>query len=83
MFVSLLDITNKKWPVINEFGFNKRAVNALLSIKKYVPSINDKLNALVELLSLNINRCAYCVKLHSKELSAAGEYQNWLDWLAV
>ncbi len=62
---------------------NERACNLLLSVKKHVPSIDDKLKALIELRVSQINGCAYCVDLHSNQSREAGALQQSLDCLPV
>ena len=64
-------------------AINARATNLLLSVKKHVSSIDDKLKALVELRVSQINGCAYCVDLHSNEARNAGVLQQKLDCLTV
>ncbi len=62
---------------------NLRAVNLLLSVKKHVSSIDERLKSTVELRVSQINGCAYCVDLHSNEARNAGESQQRLDCLPV
>jgi AhpD family alkylhydroperoxidase len=45
--------------------------------------LNPKLRALVELRVSQINGCAYCVDLHSREARTLGENQQRLDALPV
>jgi len=61
------------------------AVKALGATKPYLEASNiePKLRALVELRSSQINGCAYCVDMHSREARAAGETQQRLDCLPV
>jgi AhpD family alkylhydroperoxidase len=61
------------------------AVKALAATKPYIQSseIPARLRALVELRTSQINGCAYCVDLHSREARAAGEGQQRLDCLPV
>jgi AhpD family alkylhydroperoxidase len=61
------------------------AVKALAATKPYIRSsdIPASLRALVELRTSQINGCAYCVDLHSREARAAGESQQRLDCLPV
>lgn len=51
------------------------------SLKK--TTIDEKLRALVELRTSQINGCAYCVDMHSQEARKAGETQQRLDCLVV
>lgn len=46
-------------------------------------SLDPKLRALVELRISQLNGCAYCTDLHSREARAAGERQQRLDTLPV
>ncbi len=66
---------------INYIELNSRALNLLLSIKKHVPLVDDKLKALIELRVSQLNGCAYCINLHSNEARHAGELQQRLDCL--
>lgn len=61
------------------------AVKALSVTKPYLEASNiePKLRALVELRTSQINGCAYCVDMHSREARAAGETQQRLDCLPV
>ena len=68
---------------IDYIELNSRALNLLLSIKKHVPLIDDKLKALIELRVSQLNGCAYCIDLHSNEARHAGELQQRLDCLPV
>jgi AhpD family alkylhydroperoxidase len=58
---------------------------ALLATRKYIEScgIQPRLRALVELRASQINGCAYCVDMHSREARQAGEVQQRLDCLPV
>ncbi|BBO35450.1 carboxymuconolactone decarboxylase family protein [Lacipirellula parvula] len=61
------------------------AVKALAATRPYIQStaISPRLRALVELRTSQINGCAYCVDMHSREARAAGEVQQRLDCLPV
>lgn len=61
------------------------AVKALGATKPYIQSseIPARLRALVELRTSQINGCAYCVDMHSREARTAGETQQRLDCLPV
>jgi AhpD family alkylhydroperoxidase len=58
---------------------------ALGATRPYLEStaIGPKLKALVELRTSQINGCAYCVDMHSREARQAGESQQRLDCLPV
>ena len=61
------------------------AVKTLSSTRPYIEStaIEPRLRALVELRCSQINGCAYCVDMHSREARQAGETQQRLDCLPV
>jgi AhpD family alkylhydroperoxidase len=61
------------------------AVKGLASTRPYIASsaIEPRLRALVELRVSQINGCAYCVDLHSREARQTGELQQRLDCLPV
>jgi AhpD family alkylhydroperoxidase len=60
-------------------------IKALAATRPYIESsgIEPRLRALVELRVSQINGCAYCVDLHSREARQAGESQQRLDCLPV
>ena len=68
---------------LNYIEINPKAINGLLAVKKHVASIDEKLQALVELLVSQVNGCTYCVDLHSQQARAAGETQQRLDCLVT
>src|SRR6476660_3904038 len=59
------------------------AVKALSATSSYfeTTSIEPRLRALVELRTSQINGCAYCVDLHSRQAREHGETQQRLDCL--
>ena len=59
------------------------ALKALSATRPYIESsgIDPRLRALVELRVSQINGCAYCVDMHSREARQAGEGQQRLDVL--
>ena len=61
------------------------AYKALAATRPYIQSsgIDSRLRALVELRVSQINGCAYCVDMHSREARQAGEGQQRLDGLPV
>jgi AhpD family alkylhydroperoxidase len=61
------------------------ALKALSAILPYfeASAIDARLRALVELRVSQINGCAYCVDMHSREARQAGETQQRLDCLVV
>ncbi len=60
-------------------------IKALSALPKYFEScsIDPLLRALVELRCSQINGCAYCVDMHSREARKHGETQQRLDCLCV
>ena len=62
---------------------NPAAFQGLVAMGGTTPTISKKLKALVELRVSQINGCAYCVWLHSREARAAGEKQERLDCIPV
>jgi AhpD family alkylhydroperoxidase len=61
------------------------ALKALSATRPYLESsgIEPRLRALVELRVSQINGCAYCVDIHSREARRAGEGLQRLDCLPV
>jgi len=68
---------------INYYESNPSAINSLTAINKHLVAIDKKLKALVEIQISQINGCAFCVDLHSKQARALGETQQRLDSLPV
>ena len=64
-------------------SINGPAVASLAAAKNKMPSIDDRLRAIVELRVSQINGCAYCVDLHTTEARRAGETSQRLDCLTV
>ncbi len=60
-------------------------LKALAATRPYIEAANieSRLRCLVELRTSQINGCAYCVDMHSREARQAGETQQRLDCLAV
>ena len=59
---------------------------ALLQMEAYVHNhsgLDERLLELVRLRSSQINGCAYCVDMHSKNLRAAGEINERIDGLVA
>ncbi len=61
------------------------AVTAMLGVQRYVDgcSLEKKLLELVKLRASEINGCAYCVDMHSKDARALGETEQRLYAVAV
>lgn len=64
-------------------AINGPAIASMAKGKRDMPSISDRLKALVELRVSQMNGCAYCVDLHTQEARQAGETQQRLDCLSV
>ena len=62
---------------------NGPAIASMAKAKTNMPSIDNRLRAIVELRVSQINGCSYCVDLHTVEARAAGETQQMLDCLTV
>lgn len=68
---------------IDYVSINEAAIARMAQAKNSMPSIDEKLRALVELRVSQINGCAYCVDLHTTEARRAGETSQRLDCLTV
>jgi len=57
-----------------------RAVKALLDLQKYVDDcgLEESLLNLIKLRASQINGCAYCIDMHTKDARAAGESEQRL-----
>ena len=64
-------------------SINGLAIASLAKAKNHMPSIDEKLRAIIELRVSQINGCVYCVDLHTTQARSAGETQQRLDCLAV
>ncbi len=64
-------------------SINGPAIASMAQAKSDVTSIDRKLRALLELRVSQINGCAYCVDLHTREARHAGETTQRLDCLPV
>lgn len=64
-------------------SINGPAIARMAKAKGDVTSIDRKLRALLELRVSQINGCAYCVDLHTREARHAGEATQRLDCLPV
>lgn len=64
-------------------SINGPAIASMAKAKNNMPSIDEKLRAMIELRVSQINGCVYCVDLHATQARAAGETQQRLDCLTV
>jgi AhpD family alkylhydroperoxidase len=65
-------------PRIDFLRVNPRAVQAMSGLQNYVNNsgLEHSLMELVKMRSSQINRCAYCLDMHSKDMRAAGETEQ-------
>ena len=63
-------------------AINGPAIAAMAAAKKRMSSIEPGIRALIELRVSQINGCAYCIDLHSKEAIDAGEDEARVAHLA-
>jgi AhpD family alkylhydroperoxidase len=65
---------------INLKNVNPAIVQAMLGLEKQVSKagLDSKLLELVRMRASQINRCAYCLDMHSKDARAAGETEQRL-----
>jgi AhpD family alkylhydroperoxidase len=68
---------------IDYVSVNGPAIASMAKAKNDMRSIDERLRAIIELRVSQINRCAYCVDLHTTQARAAGETQQRLDSLTV
>ena len=62
------------------------AYQAVVALNRYVVEESGLPPLLIDLIKLRasqINGCAYCVDMHSKEARAHGASQQWLDLISV
>jgi len=73
-------------PRIDYGNVSEGVRKALLQMEAYVHNhsgLDERLQELVKLRSSQINGCAYCVDMHSKNLRAEGEKNERIDGVAV
>ncbi|WP_035608410.1 carboxymuconolactone decarboxylase family protein [Haloferula sp. BvORR071] len=72
-------------PRIDYFKADPASVQAMLQIEKHVTStaIEPRLRELIKLRASQINGCAYCVDMHSRDLRKGGETEQRLNLLCV
>ena len=61
------------------------ALNAMLGLEKYLfkSSLERSLKELIKMRASQINGCAYCIDMHSKDARAAGETEQRLYGLSA
>ncbi|EJL71839.1 carboxymuconolactone decarboxylase family protein [Chryseobacterium populi] len=72
-------------PRINLFEKGKKAITPIFGITQYLKhsTIDRKLMELIDFRVSQINQCAYCLDMHSKELRAMGETEQRLYGLSA
>jgi AhpD family alkylhydroperoxidase len=70
---------------INLFQVNPKAVQPMLALQAYVDGsgLEARLLQLVEVRASQINGCAFCIDMHTKEARAAGESEQRLYGLGA
>lgn len=68
---------------LDYIAINPKAIQTLFALKTCMPSVDPRLRALIEVRVSQINGCAHCVDVHTREARAAGETQRRLDCLPV
>jgi AhpD family alkylhydroperoxidase len=72
-------------PRINLVTVNPKAMQSMVALQTYVDGsgLESKLLHLVKLRASQINGCAYCIDMHTKEARAAGESEQRLYALSA
>ncbi|WP_449397885.1 carboxymuconolactone decarboxylase family protein [Chryseobacterium wanjuense] len=72
-------------PRINLFEKGKKAITPIFGISQYLKhcSLDRHLIELINFRISQINQCAYCLDMHSKELRAMGETEQRLYGLSA
>lgn len=70
---------------LNFYAANPKAVQAMLGVEKTVrqSGLEPSLLELVKTRASQINHCAYCLEMHTREARAAGETEERLHMLAA
>jgi AhpD family alkylhydroperoxidase len=70
-------------PRLNAFAVAPEAMQAMLALETYVrgSGLEGSLIELVKTRASQINRCAYCIEMHTREARAAGEREERLHLL--
>src|SRR5690606_13161102 len=65
---------------IDYFRVSPKAIQAMMQLQKYVngSSLEHSLLSLVKMRASQINGCAYCIDMHSKDARAEGETEQRL-----
>ncbi len=67
-------------PRIDFYRTSPKSIQAMLALQNYVngSGLEHSLQALVKLRASQINHCAYCIDMHTKDARAAGETEQRL-----
>ncbi|MBR0680527.1 carboxymuconolactone decarboxylase family protein [Roseomonas eburnea] len=70
---------------LNYYAANPKAVQAMLGMEKAVrqSGLEPSLLELVKTRASQVNHCAYCIEMHTREARAAGETEERLYMLAA
>src|SRR5581483_4493302 len=81
----MLDIPHKMEPRIDYKRADEGAYNAMLGMEKFVRScgLEHSLLELIKVRASQINGCAYCLDMHTKDARAEGESEQRLYATAV
>ena len=65
---------------VNLFQASPRALQAMMGLQNYVngSGLEPTLQELVKMRASQLNGCAYCLDMHSKDARAAGETEQRL-----
>jgi AhpD family alkylhydroperoxidase len=67
-------------PRIDFYRTSPKSIQAMMALQSYVngSGLEHSLQALVKLRASQINHCAYCIDMHTKDARAAGETEQRL-----
>lgn len=70
-------------PRLNDAKAAPRGYRAILPLDSYECGVEPRLLELVKMRALQINGCAYCLDMHSKDARALGESEQRLYGLSA
>ena len=70
---------------LNVYQVDPNATKAVLALEKYVRSsgLEESLYELIKIRASQLNGCAYCLDMHTRDALAAGEDQRRINILAA
>lgn len=70
---------------INAYNASSGAMDALMDVEKYLSqsSLDKTIGELVKILASQINGCAFCIDLHTKDARQAGETEQRIYMLSA